>query len=749
MLKLENITKYYYGATSVTQALRKINLEFKLGEFVAITGESGSGKTTLLNLISGLDSYEDGEMYFNDKKTSFFDEEDWEKYRKNEIAFIFQNYNLIDSYTVLENVSVTYIIEGYSYHDAKNKAREVLKLVGLENDAFKKASKLSGGQKQRLSIARALAKETNIIVADEPTGNLDSENGNQILELLKKLSKDKLVIVVTHNLNQIEPFITRKIRLHDGEVVLDEVVDKANKETTIKETNKENISGFKRIFNFARLNIKSQPKKVFLLLTIILINILASFIFYANFKVNLDEHKTKKLTNDIFTNLDDTRILVKKKNNDVITDNIMKEALIDKVTSYEKYHYINDINYYRPEDYKHKIYGGIGDSEGKIISSDSSFIELINHNKFMKSYTNITNDMLKSGRLPENGFEMVIYSTDSSMLGKEEVVLFKNDRIWGMDSWFTYNVKIVGLLKEPTSQAYFSDDLCRVLNMSKYLLELGIRYRNKNMGQFSEIRSIESLKISIDPSLRENEVSVPENMIALLKDDEKLILENNNLSFKNISEDFKCELTVKLNLSKANSVSKDAIGVSVDVFNQIYDTLAPSKQFAIFVEDYAYTDDVIDNLIDKEFESLSCFKSSVTGYDYDKVNIRYVNLLVSLLGLIGINLVTILLCYNILKVKKNDYVIFKLIGLNNKSASLINYIETFVYGLISFIIMVIVTIIVKYTTTEELLLEVFKYIKWFDYIFLFVILFATLLLLNILFGKFLTKKVKVTVLREE
>ena len=215
-----------------------------------------------------------------------------------------------------------------------------------------------------------------------------------------------------------------------------------------------------------------------------------------------------------------------------------------------------------------------------------------------------------------------------------------------MDSWFTYNVKIVGLLKEPTSQAYFSDDLCRVLNMSKYLLELGIRYRSKNMGQFSEIRSIESLKISIDPSLRENEVSVPENMIALLKDDEKVILENNNLSFKNISEDFKCELTVKLNLSKANGVSKDAIGVSVDVFNQIYDTLVPSKQFAIFVEDYAYTDDVIDNLIDKEFESLSCFKSSVTGYDYDKVNIRYVNLLVSLLGLIGINLVTILLYHS-------------------------------------------------------------------------------------------------------
>ena len=177
MLKLENVSKYYYSSSSVTCALRKINLKLNIGEFVAITGESGSGKTTLLNILSGLDSYEDGEMYYYNKKTSFFDSSDWENYRKDEIAFIFQNYNLIDSFTVLENVIVSYIIEGESYKDAKEKAFEILKIVGLEKDYHKKATKLSGGQKQRLSIARALAKNTNIIVADEPTGNLDAENG--------------------------------------------------------------------------------------------------------------------------------------------------------------------------------------------------------------------------------------------------------------------------------------------------------------------------------------------------------------------------------------------------------------------------------------------------------------------------------------------------------------------------------------------------------------------------------------------
>ena len=138
MLKLENISKYYYSSSSVTCALRKINLEFELGEFVSITGESGSGKSTLLNLISGLDSYEDGELYINGRQTSYFDASDWEKYRKEEIAFIFQNYNLIDSFTVLENVVVTYLIDGYSMKEAKRLAKEKLKLVGLEKIRIKK-----------------------------------------------------------------------------------------------------------------------------------------------------------------------------------------------------------------------------------------------------------------------------------------------------------------------------------------------------------------------------------------------------------------------------------------------------------------------------------------------------------------------------------------------------------------------------------------------------------------------------------
>jgi len=216
MLKLQNISKYYHSNDVVALGLRKVSLEFKLGEFVAVTGESGSGKSTLLNVISGLDTYEDGEMYVNGEETSYFSNEEWESYRRQYIGFVFQNYNIVDSYSVLENVMVALTIQGYDKARRKARALELIDRVGLSTHVHHKASKLSGGQKQRAVIARALAKDCPIIVADEPTGNLDSETGENIMSLLKEISRDKLVIVVTHNYDQVKDYATRKIRLFDG-----------------------------------------------------------------------------------------------------------------------------------------------------------------------------------------------------------------------------------------------------------------------------------------------------------------------------------------------------------------------------------------------------------------------------------------------------------------------------------------------------------------------------------------------------
>ena len=266
-IRLEGISKSYYAKTAVTQALRKVNLTFQMGEFVAITGESGSGKSTLLNIIGGMDTFDDGEMYVDGQPTFQYDDEDWEEYRRNKIGYVFQDYSLIGHYTVLDNMMSGLLIMGESRESAERISRHYLKLVGLEGYELHKATELSSGQKQRLSIARALAKNTGIIVADEPTGNLDSETGEQIIALLKELSKERLVIMVTHNYEQAAAYVTRKIRIHEGEIVVDVPVneDKEEKMQSADENHMmesaasvKEAKPFKVAWFFARKNAATQ-----------------------------------------------------------------------------------------------------------------------------------------------------------------------------------------------------------------------------------------------------------------------------------------------------------------------------------------------------------------------------------------------------------------------------------------------------------------------------------------------------------
>lgn len=221
MIQLKNVSKFYYSKGMIASGISKVSLNFDIGEFVVITGESGSGKTTLLNVISGLDSYEEGEMYIDGKETSHYVASDFEEYRKQYIGNIFQEFNLVNSYTVYQNIELILLINGYSREQIKKRAPHIIERVGLASHAKAKVSKLSGGQKQRVAIARALAKDTDIIVADEPTGNLDSVSAEGIAQLLSEISRDKLVIVVTHNYQQFEPYATRKIKMHDGKVAED------------------------------------------------------------------------------------------------------------------------------------------------------------------------------------------------------------------------------------------------------------------------------------------------------------------------------------------------------------------------------------------------------------------------------------------------------------------------------------------------------------------------------------------------
>lgn len=221
MIELKKASKFYSNKDTVSTGFSRVDLMLDIGEFVAIIGESGSGKSTLLNVISGLDTYEEGEMYVAGQDTSAFQVEDYEAYRKKYIGNIFQDFNLVNSYTVYQNIELVMLISGKRKNECKGKIEELIDLVGLSEFKNAKVSKLSGGQKQRVAIARALAKDAPIIVADEPTGNLDSKSADLVIKTLKKVSRSKLVIIVTHNYEQVEEYITRKITMHDGKIIED------------------------------------------------------------------------------------------------------------------------------------------------------------------------------------------------------------------------------------------------------------------------------------------------------------------------------------------------------------------------------------------------------------------------------------------------------------------------------------------------------------------------------------------------
>ena len=201
-IELKKVSKYYATEESVSMGFARIDLSLDIGEFVAITGESGSGKSTLLNVISGLDTYEEGEMFVCGEDTAAYGTEDYERYRKTYIGNIFQDFNLINSYTVYQNIEAVMLLSGKKKSECKDRILELIDLVGLSKYRKTKVSRLSGGQKQRVAIARALAKNAPIIVADEPTGNLDSASARSVMETLAKVSADKLVIIVTHNYEQ-------------------------------------------------------------------------------------------------------------------------------------------------------------------------------------------------------------------------------------------------------------------------------------------------------------------------------------------------------------------------------------------------------------------------------------------------------------------------------------------------------------------------------------------------------------------
>ena len=299
MLELKNISKSYVTGEFKQTALKKVDLKFRKNEFVAILGHSGSGKTTLLNIIGGLDRYDSGDLIINGKSTKKFKQKEWDAYRNNCIGFVFQNYNLINHISILDNIEMSMTLSGVSARKRKKKAMQALEKVGLKEHAHKRPNQLSGGQMQRVAIARALANDPDIILADEPTGALDSATSIQIMDLIKEIAQDKLVIMVTHNSELAYSYANRIVTIKDGEVVDDtNSLENADVDDvySIKKTSMSFLTALKLSFN----NIITKMGRTLITAFASSIGIIGIALILSlsnGFDIQIDKFETETLSN--------------------------------------------------------------------------------------------------------------------------------------------------------------------------------------------------------------------------------------------------------------------------------------------------------------------------------------------------------------------------------------------------------------------------------------------------------------------
>ncbi len=424
MLTIKNIYKSYGLKDSKYSVLKDINLSFRPNEFVAILGPSGSGKTTLLNILGGLDQYDSGDLIINGKSTKKFKDKDWDSYRNKSVGFIFQSYNLISHISILSNVEMCLTLRNTSKSVARKKAIEALERVGLKDHIHKKPNQLSGGQMQRVAIARALVNNPDIILADEPTGALDSKTSTQIMELIKDISKDKLVIMVTHNENLADIYASRIIKLSDGVIISDSNPYETKEETDLYTLPKTKMSLLTAL-GLSLNNIKTKKGRTLLTSFAASIGIIGISLVLAlsnGFQIQIDDFEKNTLTQmPIYitpeaTDLKSEMALELGNGEDEYpSDNIIKKyqytvanAHKNKITS-DYINYINSIN----NDYLNGIGYGYNANMNVIIKNDT--IDYFNNNYIETSFsTNGTSDIIKenydllSGRYPQNSNEALL-----------------------------------------------------------------------------------------------------------------------------------------------------------------------------------------------------------------------------------------------------------------------------------------------------------------------------------------------------
>ena len=717
MLKLENVSKIYYTNGIVATGISKVNLELNIGEFVVITGESGSGKSTLLNVISGIDSYEEGEMYINGKETSHYTEKDFEEYRKKYIANIFQSFNLINSYTVYQNVELVLLLNGYKRRQIKKKVLDIIDKVGLTKFKNTKVSKLSGGQKQRVAIARAIVKDTPIIVADEPTGNLNTKSAYEIIELLKNVAKDKLVVIVTHNIEQVEKYATRIIKMHDGRMIQNTEIKNINEDSKITQASGKNIT----IPNQYRLGIRNTFNifSKFILLFIVFTFMSVAFLAeYSAFK--LVEHSTEE-SSGYSANLRDIskeRILINKQNREPFTED-----------DYSKIKQLSNIDYIVEDD----------------ISLDTEFIlrnDTLNTYGYIKDINNFKGN-LDIGRMPENDDEIILKAnkddyTITQMLDEtlnSEFSLQKSYR----EGDTIKTVKIVGIQYNENNTIY--DRTFYVSNEVKKVV------RSYVHNQYSDMKTL------LNDKYVQYNIETSENVepgTAIVNDDlkyqfknNKIINQNINISVSNIYYEDNIDLTITKTFTKSNlkkltgytdySYYQNAIIINPDDYNSLYDK--PSYQSSVYVKDASIIDQTMS-----ELENLGLKPKKATDFKVEYENesqiVKIFKVVVTIFVIIVVFFISYLIISIILKSRNIYYTTLRMLGATSKSTRKILNIELFINSTLSYLMVLTFGYLVKQDIIKiEFIANLIKYITLNECILMYLILFVVTQLIARKFAK--------------
>lgn len=735
MLKLKNVSKFYYNKGQVTSGFSKLNLELNIGEFVVITGESGSGKSTLLNVISGLDTYEEGEMYINGEETSYYSETDFEEYRKKYIANIFQNFNLINSYTVYQNIELMYILNNMNDNTVKDKIMSLLEQVGLTKYKNTKVSKLSGGQKQRVAIARALAKDTPIIVADEPTGNLDSKSAKEIIKLLYEISKDKLVIIVTHNYDQVEEYATRKIRMHDGKILEDTVINKV-KSTKYDEKEYGNPKFKDKIKLSFRNTFNIIPKFLLLLLVYLLLSLSVMGEYTSTLKSNYDGDTFG--INEFFSNTDDTRIIIKKKDGSTINS-----------TDYD---YLNNLKYVN-----------------RIVKEDvllDASMGLSNENDFyINGYISLLEDFngnLDAGRMPENDNEVIVYTWEDyynyNKKGFFEQELNMTESTTGKDM-LDYKVKIVGIkfLEENdyNSKIYVNDnmlkDISKNINSSRSKVIVDI-----NGKKFGDEEHYNYINVYPNSKIDKGKAIVPDTMSYYCKN---YNCKNNNMNIKTVNIYYSDDIDLSIsntfnknNFEKLTGIKEydrysDAIFVNDEDYYSMYDK--EPYQSSIFIKDVKKLKEVIKELDNNGYTTLHVKDALVDYTEELRVFVNLFKAIGILIVLVAMFFISYFVIKIILKSRNIYYSTVRILGASKKDVKTLISTELNIVLDIAYLIIVILSILVVNDIVKwKYLKDLVTYLRIYDYIILYLILFAMSYLISRKYSKHLFKKSAMSTYRE-